>query len=62
MNPEEGQQIDLVAWAAELEEERVRVEEVNEERVRSRAAVACARIWRRGITAISSPMLGGWPR
>jgi len=42
MNPEEGQQIDLVAWAAELEEERVRVEEVNEERVRRRGFLVFA--------------------
>ena len=42
MNPEEGEQIDLVAWASELEEERARVEEVNEERVRRRGFLVFA--------------------
>jgi hypothetical protein len=42
MPTESGQQIDLVAWAAELEEERARVAEINEQRARRRGFLVFA--------------------
>jgi hypothetical protein len=40
--PEQGEQIDLAAWAEELERERARVEAVNERRARRRGFLVFA--------------------
>lgn len=40
--PEQGEQIDLTAWAKELEEERARVEATNERRARRRGFLVFA--------------------
>ena len=42
MATERGQQIDLFAWARELEQERLRVEAVNEKRARRRGFLVFA--------------------
>jgi len=42
MAPEAGQQIDLLAWAKELEDERARVAAVNERRARRRGFLVFA--------------------
>ena len=40
--PEQGEQIDLVSWARELEAEQARVDEVNERRARRRGFLVFA--------------------